>query len=157
MTKLSFWLVVLEVAFTLACWIIIATGQDAGHQATLWLTWTATGDDGHEGTADVYDLRTSQTPITTLADFYAAARIPTRPPKPAGSRELLFVDSLPEERTLYFRIRAGDELRTVRRCDTLADTCWNDTTRNWSDMSNLAEITTGEHTAPAAILDLSAQ
>lgn len=90
--------------------------------AAAKLTWTAPGDDGHAGRASGYEIRLSISPIT-LANFAGCLLVPGVPlPNLAGVRESLVVADLPDDRTLYFAIRAKDEAN------------------NWSGLSNNAVL-----------------
>ncbi len=72
------------------------------------LHWTATGDDGENGTAASYNLRYSRNPIDDLASFGAANAVEGEPdPGEAGTLET-FVLTLPQG-TYYFAIRTMDE------------------------------------------------
>ncbi|MFQ5719424.1 MAG: choice-of-anchor D domain-containing protein [Acidobacteriota bacterium] len=76
---------------------------------TVFLAWTATGDDGATGTATSLDLRyaTSALDATT---FETATQVPSPPaPLPAGSPETLEVAGLEPGTTYFFAARAGDE------------------------------------------------
>ena len=83
---------------------------------TIEISWTASGDDGMTGTASVYVLKFSTTPITNDAEFLAATTFPQAwSPLPGGSTETKTVDL-----TLvgygwymgngYFSIKAEDEV-----------------------------------------------
>ncbi len=69
------------------------------------LEWTAPGDDGPNGTAALYDVRYSTSPIVTLTDFNCATAVVGEPlPQAAGSHETLEVSLS----------RASTTLRCVR-------------------------------------------
>ncbi|MEX2118184.1 MAG: S8 family serine peptidase [Pirellulales bacterium] len=77
---------------------------------SVTLTWTATGDDGAEGTAASYDVRYSTAPITD-ANWESATRAPGAPkPKAAGTTETFAVSGLNPNQTYYFAIRALDNV-----------------------------------------------
>ena len=106
--------------------------------ASITLTWTAPGDDGDVGTAAQYDLRYSTAPITP-ANWNDATSVAGEPaPSVAGSTESYTVTGLQSNTTYYFAIKTADEVSI------------------WSDLSNVASVTTGDETAPAAIADLTA-
>ncbi len=73
------------------------------------LTWTATGDDGSDGTATSYDIRYSTATITT-ANWDTATEVVGEPtPQASGAAEQLTVTGLNPETTYYFAIKASDE------------------------------------------------
>lgn len=87
----------------------LQVGSLAAASATL--TWTAPGDDGHEGTAALYEIRWSRSPILTDADWEAATPLSGVPaPQPAGSPESFSIARLECGATYYFAIRAADEV-----------------------------------------------
>jgi len=105
--------------------------------STATLTWTAPGDDGSTGTASEYDIRYSDTPITTETIWNNATPVDSTPtPKTAGMPETLAVTGLNGKATTYFALKAADEVP------------------NWSVLSNVASGSTDE-TPPAAVGDLS--
>jgi len=69
------------------------------------LTWTAVGDDGRCGTAQSYDVRVSDQPITD-ATFSAATTVPVGAPKAAGTKET-FTVQLPAA-ARYVAVRVYD-------------------------------------------------
>ena len=77
------------------------------------LRWTATGDDGQEGTAQHYDLRFDTTRIQSTADFEEAASVAVPPaPSQAGQPETATVDAsdgLDPGRSYYFALVAEDD------------------------------------------------
>ncbi|MCC7143738.1 MAG: PD40 domain-containing protein [Candidatus Eisenbacteria bacterium] len=75
----------------------------------LTLTWTATGDDGHDGTAAAYELRVGQTAIgdSTWSEARSVAGVP--PPRGAGAIETFRVSGLTPDTTYVFAIRVIDE------------------------------------------------
>ncbi len=106
---------------------------------SVTLTWTAPGDDGSVGTASVYDVRFSTSPITTasFATDQQATGEPT--PRAVGTVETFTVTGLTPGTTYYFAVKSADEVP------------------NWSNISNMVGRTTsGDGTAPSAINDLSA-
>ncbi len=87
------------------------------------LSWTAPGDDGMEGTALVYEIRTSNEPITEET-WESAERIIKRPiPQEAGTPQSVDVSSLTPGQTYYFAIKTRDD------------------EGNWSDLSNVVSVT----------------
>ena len=78
--------------------------------SAITLTWIATGDDGITGTAASYDVRYSTSPITTAAEFNAAAQVTGEPsPAVAGLTQSMTVTGLTTGTTYYFAIEASDE------------------------------------------------
>jgi len=76
---------------------------------TATLTWAAPGDDGSEGTASVYDLRYSTSPIDE-GNFDSATRATGLPhPQPVGSEESFMVKGLDFNTTYYFGLVTEDE------------------------------------------------
>ncbi len=116
---------------------LAAIGVDANR---LTLTWTASGDNGTDGTATSYDIRCSTDPIVDDASFAAAvAAAGAEAPKAAGQPESLLVTGLTAATKYYFAIKVADEVP------------------NWSSLSNVLEVTTlpPDVTSPAAITDLA--
>lgn len=76
---------------------------------SVTLTWTATGDDGDEGTCTTYDLRYYHTWINydNWGDAIQANGEPS--PKLAGSADSMEVMGLDEDSTYYFALMAKDE------------------------------------------------
>jgi hypothetical protein len=107
----------------------------------LILTWSASGDDGSTGTASVYDLRYSTSPITDEPTFAAATAVTGLPaPRAVGAAETFTVTGLAAATRYYFALKVGDEVP------------------NWSGLSNVVDVTTlpPDVTPPAAITDLAA-
>lgn len=119
----------------LACTAILPAVSEA---ASVTLRWTASGDDGSVGTAAQYDVRYSTASIT--GGNYASATQATGEPAPkaAGQAEQFTITNLAANTTYYFAVKSADEAA------------------NWSGLSNVVSITTGDETAPAAIADLTA-
>lgn len=81
-------------------------------ELSVTLEWTATGDDGRQGSATAYDLRYANEPIRTAGDFEQAASVST-PIKPAEAGEPQSVvvdesDGLEQDQTYHFALRAKD-------------------------------------------------
>ncbi len=75
---------------------------------SLTVAWTATGDDGVEGTATSYELRHSDETID--AGNFAAAQLAAAPvPSPAGAAEVSIVGGFGEATEHFFRIVAIDD------------------------------------------------
>jgi len=77
---------------------------------TITLTWTAPGDDLDVGTASLYDLRYSDSPITEANWGQATRAIGEPTPKIAGSTETFTVSGLYPDTLYYFAIKAADEV-----------------------------------------------
>ena len=91
---------------------------------TVQLSWTASGDDGVQGTASQYDLRyRTDGPITEDSTFYLGVIVPTQVPKAAGTLEE-YVIELPAG-VYYFAIKVADEVP------------------NWSELSNIVMVNVG--------------
>lgn len=83
------------------------TGEDLG---SVWITWTATGDDGATGAASAYEVRTSTKLILTETDWAEASRKNNTPvPSPAGTRETMIVRALNPGTFVYMTMRAIDD------------------------------------------------
>jgi hypothetical protein len=96
-------------------------------QATqVAVQWTATGDDGLDGTASFYDLRWATFPIDA-GNFFAANPVPTGAPQPSGSLETAVISVVPGS-TVYVALVVSDEQFNV------------------SPLSNVATATTPEGT-----------
>jgi hypothetical protein len=103
------------------------------------LTWTAPGDDGTLGTATDYIVRYSLSPITDAnfdaATEYAQAWVP----QAAGAAEARTLSGFADDTTLYFALKARDEVP------------------NTSDLSNVVSaVIPPDTTPPAAIGNLAA-
>ena len=116
---------------------ISVQAQGAGPDS-LSLVWTAPGDDGAVGTASVYELRMSASPIDG-DNWGAAAMVRGLPaPLPAGASQRVMVRGLTRGTPCYFAIRSADEVG------------------NWSGISNLLLLDwIVDATAPAAPLGLT--
>ncbi len=96
---------------------------------SIVLGWTAPGDDGTVGRASNYELRYSETPVSSdtvswwNSTAVSAGTLP--PPQTAGSRETFTVAGLDSVSTYYFIIRTADEVP------------------NWSGFSNVSARSTG--------------
>ena len=118
--------------------LVLTMVPEAAQAASVTLRWTAPGDDGTVGTAAQYDIRYSTSAITNN-NFNSATQATGEPaPKVAGSSEAFTLNNLAANTTYYFAIKAADEAS------------------NWSGLSNVVNVTTGDETAPAAIADLTA-
>jgi FlgD Ig-like domain len=110
---------------------VLSHAQGAGADSVR-LTWTAVGDDSLTGTATVYDLRMSTSPISE-AQWSAAtsvAGVPT--PLASGTLQTALVNGLTRGTTYYFAIKTGDDAG------------------NWSGISNVVQWDWVLDTAPPA-------
>jgi hypothetical protein len=87
---------------------ILAHAQGAGADS-VHLSWTAPGDDSLTGTAALYDVRVSTSPIT--AGNFDAATVVSGAPAPAvsGTLQSLTVTGLTRGTTYWFAIKTRDE------------------------------------------------
>ena len=76
---------------------------------TIGLTWTATGDDGTDGTATFYEVRYSTAPIDDTNWDLAALAPNAPPPAASGTPESMEVTGLDANTFYYFAIKAFDE------------------------------------------------
>ena len=92
----------------------------------VYLSWTAPGNDGNQGTAHRYDIRYSTNPVgaDTATWWEAADTVADEPaPAPAGTGQQFKVEGLTPHSTYYFALRTADEVP------------------NWSGISNIASGT----------------
>lgn len=91
---------------------------------TITLAWTATGDDSLRGRPLEYEVRASEAPITTLAEFDAATlRRVVAATVDAGGTEHLVFTGLATGHTYWFALRARDaQGETSRLSNTVAGT-----------------------------------
>lgn len=83
------------------------------------LSWTASGDDGYEGRAALYDLRYSLSPITPTNVNSLPSYKWSPEPLHSGSTEYVDISGLFPASRYYFVLRVADE------------------SNNWSDWSNV--------------------
>jgi hypothetical protein len=84
------------------------------------LTWTATGDDGNEGTAAVYDMRYRRFSGVTESNWESSTQVDNETaPKPSGEPESLIVAVETPNAHHGFALKVGDEVP------------------NWSEISNV--------------------
>jgi hypothetical protein len=92
-------------------------GVEPARAESLFLTWTAPGDDGSTGRAARYELRYATAPVSgadTLSWWNGAAVVSGLPaPLSAGSRESFLVNGLQPATTYYFILRTEDEVPNV--------------------------------------------
>lgn len=108
---------------------VFAYAQGAAPDSVT-LTWTAPGDDGPVGTATLYDMRYSSSPIT-VANWDAAPSVPGMPtPLVSGTRQTVTIRGLSRDTTYYVAIRSRDDAS------------------NWSPLSNVVRWDWALDTAP---------
>ena len=84
------------------------------------LTWTAPGDDGYEGTAQLYDLRYSLANITA-ANWDAATQVIGEPvPGISGTAESMHVTGLEPGTDYYFALKTSDEVPRISALSNVA-------------------------------------
>ena len=74
------------------------------------LTWTATGDDGLVGTASSYDVRYSNTLITSANWATASQAVGEPSPQVSGSTETFTVSGLSPSTSYYFALKVRDNV-----------------------------------------------
>lgn len=80
---------------------------------SISVLWTAPGDDGHEGTADSYDVR-YHTEMIDYTNWDEATQLTGEPdPQPAGKIEAVEVDGLDSFTTYFFAVKSADEKGNV--------------------------------------------
>ena len=111
--------------------LVMGCASPNAHDGTVRLEWTASGDDGNEGTATSYDLRYS-TEMITAANFASATQAVGMPiPAVAGTEESYTVTGLTIGESYFFAIIVYDDKG------------------NASPMSNVAEV---DVESPAAVV-----
>ncbi|KAJ1171803.1 hypothetical protein NDU88_003661 [Pleurodeles waltl] len=96
------------------------------HNRTIYLTWTAPGDNLDEGQATSYVIKMSESPLELRDNFENASALNTSTvtPRPAGSHEVfLYVPELesPENNTIiYFAMQAIDNSSLVSDISNIA-------------------------------------
>jgi len=105
--------------------VVVSTGVLGSARAASLATtleWTATGDDGLNGTAAGYDIRFSRDPITP-SNFAQATRLSSLLlPGPPGTKQNFSITGLTPGMAYYFAVKTVDDKG------------------NWSPMSNIATI-----------------
>ncbi len=101
------WLLVLAGALIVVLAPMMARAQSAPDSVTL--QWTAPGDDGNLGTATLYHMKFSVSPINS-GNWALANDAPGMPtPLVAGSHQTVKIHGLSRDTTYYFAIRAEDD------------------------------------------------
>jgi hypothetical protein len=91
---------------------------------SVTLQWTAPGDDGTIGTATLYHLRMSTSPIT--GSNWGSANVVAGLPQPliSGTRQSVVVRGLSRDTTYYFAIRAEDDAGNLASISNLVQWDW---------------------------------
>jgi subtilisin family serine protease len=84
------------------------TGEPSQNSVTL--SWTASGDDGMDGVAYLYDFRYHASPVTEETWSSATAVFGEPLPQMSGTTEFLTVEGLRAGNTFYFALRVVDEM-----------------------------------------------
>ncbi|MCC6167020.1 MAG: S8 family serine peptidase [Caldilineaceae bacterium] len=74
------------------------------------LAWTATGDDGMNGTANAYDVRYSTSPLSPETWENATQAVGEPKPQASGSPEEFVLDGLEPDTTYYFAMKVLDNV-----------------------------------------------
>lgn len=90
--------------------ILDLAGTPGDVDGSIALEWTAPGDDGSEGRAASYIVKTSVYPIVTEDDWTQAEGKTGEPtPSPAGTRERMSIRNLSSASYVYVTMRAVDD------------------------------------------------
>lgn len=109
---------------------------DSVAPGTIYLSWTAPGDDRRTGQAAEYDIRWSPEPLTATG-FSEADTVADEPsPAVAGTVEQFVLTDIDFSDTIWVALRTADEQI------------------NWSGVSNVVMAVAPDVTPPAAITDL---
>jgi hypothetical protein len=82
---------------------------DVDSGGTVTLTWTATGDDGRQGTATAYRVRYSEEPLTEENFAGATDCLQAWAPLPPGDTETRTLDCFPPGGTYHIALRVIDD------------------------------------------------
>lgn len=94
---------------------------------SLFLTWTASGDDDDQGTATIYDLRFSTSNIKKADWDSAIIAIDPPAPQPAGALQSYTAGGLTADTKYYFGLKTADEAGNVSDLSNIAS---DSTTKN---------------------------
>jgi len=94
---------------------VTITRLEPGAQAgELAIEWVAVGDDGTEGIASNYEVRTSSIPIDTEEAWNnASERVGAPTPAPAGTVEHMVIHDLKPADVVYVAVRAVDDFGNI--------------------------------------------
>jgi len=85
-------------------------GRPGDRYGTIYLEWTAPGDDSTSGKASQYIVRTYTYPIVTEEDWeQASGKLGEPKPSEAGTREFMEIENLNPGTYLYVTMRASDD------------------------------------------------
>ena len=95
----------------------LATGSITTTSITL--TWTAVGDDSATGTVTSYEIRYSNTQITS-SNFTSAIQVSGPIPTAAGTQQTVTVNSLTPNTLYYFAMKSADEVPNISILSNIA-------------------------------------
>lgn len=110
---------------------------EAVTSTSVTLTWTAPGDNGDQGTAAAYDVRYNSVPITDVTWGQSTQVADVPPPNAAAAQETLAVTGLQPGHSYHFALKTAEEIP------------------NWSEISNVAGVSTLPNSTPRACFLLS--
>jgi formylglycine-generating enzyme required for sulfatase activity len=87
---------------------------------SLDLSWTAPGDDGTTGTANLYEVRVAEQVITETTWGQALAVIARPLPKEAGTPQTCAITDLSPGHTYYFALKTRDEAANISPLSNVA-------------------------------------
>jgi hypothetical protein len=115
--------------------------EPGSQEGMIDLTWTATGDDDHSGTATRYYIRYATTEIISESNWDSAIEVTNPPtPNPAQTPESLLLEGLSPGQTFFFAIRAQDEVMNMGQIS--------------NSPSATVPVNPGDTTPPSKISDL---
>ncbi len=109
---------------------------DSVAPGTVYLSWTAPGDDRRAGQAAEYDIRWSSQPLTATGFSEANTVVGEPSPAVAGTVEQFALTNIDFSDTIWVALRTADEAA------------------NWSGISNVVVAVAPDITPPATITDL---
>ena len=116
------WLAALAAAALVLLAPMLARAQAGADSVTL--QWTAPGDDGSIGTATIYHMKMSMSPITT-SNWASGFDVPGLPvPMISGTRQAVVVRGLTAGTTYYFAIRAEDDAGNLASISNVVQWDW---------------------------------
>ncbi|XXF76680.1 lamin tail domain-containing protein [Myxococcaceae bacterium GXIMD 01537] len=89
---------------------------------SMTIEWDAVGDDGNLGTASMYTMRFSTSPINTEAEFENAQGLSTNAPQAPGTREHVTLQNLDPATTYYVKLKVYDGAGNAAYSNTISDT-----------------------------------
>jgi len=94
----------------------------AGSSSSVSLAWTASGDDGSDGTATAYDIRYAASTSVLAEDNWGTAKQITGEPVPApsGTSQSYVFTNLEPDTTYAFGVRAIDDVGNVSEIATVS-------------------------------------